>query len=327
MKFGAGLWMFGQFVDRYAADAYGPEVSTLEAIERAGAVGRLEALDVNYPFSHPDITVEEVDRRAAQAGLRATTITPHLYMREFVRGALTNPDPAVRKRALEISEEAVDVAQRLGAPTVKLWPGQDGFDYPFQADYRELEARGRRRAHRRRDGRARPRRDRVQDQGAAHAPELVDGGTHPARHRTDRPRRRRHRHGPRPLAVRQGGARRAVARARAWPPLHDRGQRQLARVGRRPRGRLDPPDRDARVLPRGPQDRLGRADLPRPVPLPRGPRRGGADEHQHDPRDRRGTRPHRPRRAQGRPVAPGRPRRPARPDRAAARPITAEATR
>ena len=59
-------------------------------------------------------------------------------MREFVRGALTNPDPAVRKRALQISEEAVDVARRLGAPTVKLWPGQDGFDYPFQADYREL---------------------------------------------------------------------------------------------------------------------------------------------------------------------------------------------
>ena len=57
MKFGAGLWMFGQFVDRYATDAYGPEVSTLEAIERAGAVGELEALDVNYPFSHPDITV------------------------------------------------------------------------------------------------------------------------------------------------------------------------------------------------------------------------------------------------------------------------------
>jgi xylose isomerase len=138
MKFGAGLWMFGQFIDRYATDAYGPEVSTLEAIERAGAVGELEALDVNYPFSHPDITVEEVDRALREAGLRATTITPHLYMREFVRGALTNPDPAVRKRALQISEEAVDVARRLGAPTVKLWPGQDGFDYPFQADYREL---------------------------------------------------------------------------------------------------------------------------------------------------------------------------------------------
>ena len=39
MRFGAGIWMFGQFVDRYATDAYGPAVSTLEAIERAGEVG------------------------------------------------------------------------------------------------------------------------------------------------------------------------------------------------------------------------------------------------------------------------------------------------
>ena len=138
MKFGAGLWMFGQFVDRYATDAYGPEVSTLEAIQRAGDVGHLEALDVNYPFSHPDITVEEVGRALRDAGLRATTITPHIYTREFVRGALTNPDPAVRSRALQICEEGVDAAKQLGAPTVKLWPGQDGFDYPFQADYREL---------------------------------------------------------------------------------------------------------------------------------------------------------------------------------------------
>jgi hypothetical protein len=32
MRLGAGIWLFGQFVDRYATDAYGPPVSTLEAI-------------------------------------------------------------------------------------------------------------------------------------------------------------------------------------------------------------------------------------------------------------------------------------------------------
>ncbi len=31
-EFGSGLWMFQQFVDRYATDAYGPPVTTLEAI-------------------------------------------------------------------------------------------------------------------------------------------------------------------------------------------------------------------------------------------------------------------------------------------------------
>jgi xylose isomerase len=34
--------------------------------------------------------------------------------------------------------KSTDVARTLGAGYVKLWPGQDGFDYPFQADYRQL---------------------------------------------------------------------------------------------------------------------------------------------------------------------------------------------
>ena len=138
MKFGAGIWLFGQFVDRYATDAYGPAVSTLEAIERAGAVGDIEVLDINYPFSDPDITVEEVKQALDAAGIGAWCITPHIYTREFTGGAFTNPDPAVRRRAIALCEQGVDAARRLGAPMVKLWPGQDGFDYPFQADYREL---------------------------------------------------------------------------------------------------------------------------------------------------------------------------------------------
>jgi xylose isomerase len=138
MRFGAGIWLFGQFVDRYASDAYGPPVSTIEAIERAGAVGGLEVLDINYPFSDPDITVEDVQSALDAAGLSTWCITPHIYTREFTGGAFTNPEPAVRKRALQLCEEGIDAARRLGASTVKLWPGQDGFDYPFQADYREL---------------------------------------------------------------------------------------------------------------------------------------------------------------------------------------------
>ena len=137
MRFGAGLWLFGQFVDRYATDAYGPEVDTLQAIERAGSVGGLEVLDINYPFGG-DIAVDEVRGALDAAGLSAWCITPHIYTRDFTRGAFTNPDPAVRTRALALCEEAVGVAKQLGTSTVKLWPGQDGFDYPFQANYKEL---------------------------------------------------------------------------------------------------------------------------------------------------------------------------------------------
>jgi xylose isomerase len=138
LRFGAGLWMFGQFVDRYATDAYGPPVSTLEAIARAGQVGELEVVDINYPFSSPDITVEAVGEALEKAKLRAIAVTPAIYDRQFQKGSFTNPDPGLRRKAIERAHEAVAVAKKLRADYVKFWPGQDGYDAPFQAHHAGL---------------------------------------------------------------------------------------------------------------------------------------------------------------------------------------------
>ena len=137
LTFGAGLWMFGQFVDRYATDAYGPVVGVLEAIDRAGAVGDLVALDINYPFD-PGVSVDDIRDALAKNKLRCHAITPASYSRKFQKGALTNPDPRVRREAITLYQDAVVAARALGAKYVKFWPGQDGYDYPFQADYEEL---------------------------------------------------------------------------------------------------------------------------------------------------------------------------------------------
>jgi xylose isomerase len=59
-------------------------------------------------------------------------------MREFQMGSFTNPDPAVRHKAVDLGKQAIEVARTLDAKYVKFWPGQDGFDYPFQADYKRL---------------------------------------------------------------------------------------------------------------------------------------------------------------------------------------------
>src|SRR5918912_1639990 len=137
-EFGAGIWMFQQFVDRYATDAYGPPVSTVEAIERAAQVGDIKVLDINYPFAGDDVSVEQVRATLERIGLRAQAITPHLYMREFQLGSFTNSDAALRRKAVELGKRAVEVAQALDAKYVKFWPGQDGFDYPFQVDYAQI---------------------------------------------------------------------------------------------------------------------------------------------------------------------------------------------
>ncbi|WKR22641.1 sugar phosphate isomerase/epimerase family protein [Actinomyces israelii] len=135
--FGAGLWNFATYVDRYAVDGYGDPRSTIEQIELAAEVGDISYVDLNYPFTG-GLTTTDVKAALERTGLKAIGVTPDIYLREHQMGAFTNPDPAKRESARAIMQGAADAVRELGARYVKIWPGQDGFDYPFQVDYKEL---------------------------------------------------------------------------------------------------------------------------------------------------------------------------------------------
>jgi xylose isomerase len=137
-RFGAGLWHFGQFRDRYATDGYGPAVSTLEAIEIAGSVKDLSVVDLLYPFSPADLELGQVAEALHAAGLSAVAVTPEIYTRRFGRGGFTNPDGEIRRAAVGLVSAAADAGRALGVDYIKIWPGQDGWDYPFQVDYRQI---------------------------------------------------------------------------------------------------------------------------------------------------------------------------------------------
>lgn len=137
-EFGSGIWLFGQFVDRYASDGYGPAVTSVGAIEKAGQVPGLKWLDINYPFNSPTETVADVRAALDRTGIRAIAITPHVYMRQYAKGSFTNPDPKVRQAAIDLCKKGIEIAGELDATYLKFWPGQDGHDYPFQADYGRL---------------------------------------------------------------------------------------------------------------------------------------------------------------------------------------------
>jgi len=137
-KFGAGIWHFATYVDRYATDGYGEPRSILEAIDLAGQVRDLSVVDLNWPFFGGDFTNDQVKEALARNDLSVVGITPEIYTRVFAKGSFTNPDPGVRKLAHELVTNAADVVRDFGADYVKLWPGQDGWDYPFQVDYGTL---------------------------------------------------------------------------------------------------------------------------------------------------------------------------------------------
>ncbi|MFB4419824.1 TIM barrel protein [Streptomyces sp. QL37] len=136
--YGAGVWHFATYVDRYATDGYGEPRTVLDAIELAGSVGGLSVLDLNWPFPPGDISTEQVKEALAEQGLSAIAVTPEFYTGRFAKGGFTNPDPGIRREAIDLVAASAEVGRELGVDYIKLWPGQDGYDYPFQADYSDL---------------------------------------------------------------------------------------------------------------------------------------------------------------------------------------------
>ncbi|MDC2952438.1 TIM barrel protein [Streptomyces heilongjiangensis] len=136
--YGAGIWHFATYVDRYATDGYGEPRTVLDAIKLAGKVEDLSVVDLNWPFPPGDVSTAEVEAALAEEGLRAIAVTPEFYTGKFAKGGFTNPDPAIRRDAVELVAASAEVGRELGVDYVKLWPGQDGYDYPFQADYTDL---------------------------------------------------------------------------------------------------------------------------------------------------------------------------------------------
>jgi len=134
-KFGAGIWHFATYLDRYAADGYGEPRSVLDAIALAGKVRDLSVVDLNFPYFGGKFSHAEIKAALDKVGLGVIGITPEIYTRDFVKGAFTNPDPGLRRKAHELITEACDAVRFHGASYVKLWPGQDGWDYPFQVDH------------------------------------------------------------------------------------------------------------------------------------------------------------------------------------------------
>jgi xylose isomerase len=135
LRFGAGVWHFATYVDRYATDGYGTPRSVIDAIDLAGQVKDLSVVDINYPYFGGEFTKEQIKVALDRNKLGVIGITPEIYTREFAKGAFTNPDPGIRQRAHELITEAAEQVRFFGADYVKLWPGQDGWDYPFQVDH------------------------------------------------------------------------------------------------------------------------------------------------------------------------------------------------
>jgi xylose isomerase len=127
-------------VTRFVPGGYKPEFAGERTAERVGrAVEGLGDLIDGYEFHYPqELNEDNLDEvREALAGHDIYCMATGLHLDpQFGRGGLASPQEATRAEALRRTLAAIDFAGELGAHFI-IWPGIEGYNYPFQAPYKE----------------------------------------------------------------------------------------------------------------------------------------------------------------------------------------------
>ena len=144
MKTSLGIWAFGGMATRFNPGGYKPELSGASTAQKVRtAVEGLGDLMDDYEFHYPQElsreNLEEVQQALDGHGIYCVASGLHLDTR-FAKGGFSSPDDKTRAAALELTFEAIDLAGDIGAQMI-IWPGIEGYNYPFQTPYTESWAR------------------------------------------------------------------------------------------------------------------------------------------------------------------------------------------
>ena len=144
MKTSLGIWAFGPMSTRFVPGGYQPQWRD-EPIDAkvSRAVEGLGDLIDGYEFHYPqEISAESIDAvRGALGGHDIYCVASGMHLDPlFGRGGLSSPDDAVRDEGIRRTLDGVDFSAEVGAHFI-IWPGIEGYNYPFQTPYKESWAR------------------------------------------------------------------------------------------------------------------------------------------------------------------------------------------
>nr|WP_203596211.1 L-rhamnose isomerase [Actinomadura bangladeshensis] len=138
-------WAYGNSGTRFKVFAQrGVPRTPQEKIDDAAQVHRFTGVAPSVALHIPWDRVDDYAALAAHAGERGVRIgavnTNVFQDDDYMLGSVTNPDPAVRRKALDHLLEAVDIMDQTGSRDLKLW-FSDGTNYPGQDDIRDRQDR------------------------------------------------------------------------------------------------------------------------------------------------------------------------------------------
>ena len=138
-------WGYGNSGTRFHVYPWPGAARTVwERIDDAALVHRLTgccpSVAIHVPWDRVD-DWGELRRYAEEQGIRIGAVNPNLFGNDAYRlGSFCNPDPAVRRRALEHCLECIQIGEAVGSSLLSIWLA-DGTNYPGQDDLRSRHGR------------------------------------------------------------------------------------------------------------------------------------------------------------------------------------------
>lgn len=138
MRLSVILGNLGSAADRFLTSGYRPAKSLHELFDAAKSLPDLQGVELVEGWHVTENNTKEIKAELERTGLELCSIIPNNFGEaRWGKGSYSDKNPDIRRQAVAGTKSMMDVAAELRCPLVNLWPGQDGYDYSFQADYAE----------------------------------------------------------------------------------------------------------------------------------------------------------------------------------------------
>ncbi len=128
---------FGKFIQSAAATTTEEKFSDAGQVHLLTGVCPTVALHVLWDCPDGIRSADEIKKFADHYGVLPGSINPNLFQdQEYKFGSFGNPDPAIRRRALQHTKDSIEIARRLHSRDISMWFA-DGSNYPGTANIRQ----------------------------------------------------------------------------------------------------------------------------------------------------------------------------------------------
>jgi xylose isomerase len=135
LKYSVILGNLGNTCDRFLSSGYKDTAPLETMVRQASEIKGVQGVELVGTWDISPETVDEVGSLLQKYMLQCVSIIPdHFSQRRWGKGTLSAKDEKTRNEAVDYTMECVEMARKIGCPTLNIWPGQDGYDYSLQSD-------------------------------------------------------------------------------------------------------------------------------------------------------------------------------------------------